>query len=113
MRRAITGYLATLEFIEGNLIQIDAVLKEHGIDSSEKLAQVSPATLGKWLGVDAVIYGDVNSYEAYYAFLISAWQGRRRCSNGFDTYRRRTVFRYWQSLQRKSSIGLRSPGNCT
>ena len=32
------------------------------------------ATLGKWLGVDAVIYGDVNRYEAYYAFLISAWQ---------------------------------------
>jgi len=26
------------------------------------------------VGVDAVIYGDVNSYEAYYAFLISAWQ---------------------------------------
>ena len=74
MRRTVTGYLATREFIEGNLIQIDAVLKEHGIDSSEKLAQVSPATLGKWLGVDAVIYGDVNSYEAYYAFLISAWQ---------------------------------------
>ena len=74
MRRAVTGYLATREFIEGNLIQIDAVLKQHGIDSSEKLAQVPAATLGKWLGVDAVIYGDVNRYEAYYAFLISAWQ---------------------------------------
>jgi len=24
--------------------------------------------------MDAVIYGDVNSYEAYYAFSISAWQ---------------------------------------
>jgi hypothetical protein len=35
MRRAITGYLAIREFIEGNRIHIDAVLKEHGIDSSE------------------------------------------------------------------------------
>lgn len=74
MRRAVTGYLATREFIEGNLIQIDAVLKQHGIDSGDKLARVSPAILGKWLGVDAVVYGDVKSYEAYYAFLISAWQ---------------------------------------
>jgi hypothetical protein len=74
MRRAVTGYLATREFIEGNLIQIDAVLKQHGIDSGEKLAQVPPATLGKWLGVDAVIYGEVTRYEAYYALLVSAWQ---------------------------------------
>jgi hypothetical protein len=74
MRRAVTGYLATREFIEGNLIQIDAVLKQHGIDSAEKLAQVPPATLGKWLGVDAVIYGEVTRYEAYYALLVAAWQ---------------------------------------
>src|ERR1700730_5737614 len=74
MRRAVTGYLATREFIEGNLIQIDAVLKQHGIDSREKLEKVAPETLGKWLGVDAVIYGEVTRYEAYYALLISAWQ---------------------------------------
>lgn len=74
MRRAVTGYLATREFIEDNLIQIDAVLKQHGIDSDEKLAQVPAATLGKWLGVEAVIYGEVTRYEAYYAFLVSAWQ---------------------------------------
>ncbi len=74
MRRAVTGYLATREFVEGNLIQIDAVLKQHGVDSGEKLAQVPPATLGKWLGVDAVIYGEVTRYEAYYALLVSAWQ---------------------------------------
>jgi hypothetical protein len=24
--------------------------------------------------VDAVVYGDVTHYEAYYAFLVSAWQ---------------------------------------
>ena len=74
MRRAVTGYLATREFVEGNLIQIDAVLKQHGVDSAEKLARVPPATLGKWLGVDAVIYGEVTRYEAYYALLVSAWQ---------------------------------------
>jgi hypothetical protein len=74
MRRSINGYLASREFLEANIIQVDAVLREHGIDSEEKLQQVPPQTLGKWFGVDAVVYGDVTHYEAYYAFLVSAWQ---------------------------------------
>jgi hypothetical protein len=73
-RRAINGYLASREFLGANIIQVDAILKEHGIDSEKKLDQVPPQTLGKWLGVDAVVYGDVLHYEAYYAMLISAWQ---------------------------------------
>jgi hypothetical protein len=74
MRRAVNGYLASREFLEANLIQVDAVLREHQIDSEEKLDKVPPQTLGKWLGVDAVVYGDVTHYESYYALLISAWQ---------------------------------------
>jgi hypothetical protein len=74
MRRAVNGYLASREFLEANMIQVDAILREHGIDSREKLDHVPPQNLGKWLGVDAVVYGDVVHYEAYYALLISAWQ---------------------------------------
>jgi hypothetical protein len=74
MRRAVSGYMAPREFQEANLIQVDEVLQEHGIDSEKKLLAVPPETLGKWLGVDAVVYGDVTHYEAYYAFLVSAWQ---------------------------------------
>ena len=74
MRRSINGYLASREFLEVNLIQVDTVLREHGIDSREKLDKVPPQTLGKWLGVDAVVYGDVTHYESYYALLLSAWQ---------------------------------------
>jgi hypothetical protein len=74
MRRAVSGYMAPREFQEANLIQVDEVLQEHGIDSEKKLLAVPPETLGKWLGVDAVVYGDVTHYEAYYAFIMSAWQ---------------------------------------
>src|SRR5260370_30176129 len=74
MRRAVSGYMAPREFQEANLIQVDEVLREHGIDSEQKLKKVSPQTLGKWLGVDAVVYGEVTHYEAYYALLVSAWQ---------------------------------------
>jgi hypothetical protein len=73
-RRAVAGFLAEREFLEANLIQVDTVLKQHGIDTSKKLDAVPPTTLGDWLGVDAVVYGEVTHYEAYYAALISAWQ---------------------------------------
>ena len=74
MRRDVNGYLASREFLEANVIQVDEILKEHGIDSGKKLNQVPPQMLGKWLGVDAVVYGNVSHYDAYYAFLLSAWQ---------------------------------------
>jgi Putative bacterial lipoprotein (DUF799) len=74
MRRAVNGYLASREFLEANIIQVDEILKEHGIDSERKLERVPPQMLGKWLGVDAVVYGDVLHYDAYYAFLLSGWQ---------------------------------------
>jgi hypothetical protein len=74
MRRALDGYLAPREFLEANIMQVDAILKEHGINTGEKLARLPPQTLGKWLGVDAVIYGDIYHYESYYALLLSAWQ---------------------------------------
>jgi len=74
MRRCVAGYLAEREFLEANLIQIDAILKLHGIDTEQKLEQVPPPTLGKWFGVDAVVYGAVTHYEAFYGFLIAGWQ---------------------------------------
>src|ERR1700736_5874342 len=101
MRRAVNGYLAWREFVEAKLIQIDALLKEHKIDTKDKLDAVAPVTLGKWLGVDAVIYREVTHYDAYYALLISArpgWGGRK---NGFDAYRRGTVLGQWRRLRRR------------
>jgi hypothetical protein len=74
LRRSMQGYLAEREFVMANLDGIDAVLKEHGIDSMAKLQMVPPQQLGQWLGVDAVIYGEVLHYEGYYLFLVAAWQ---------------------------------------
>lgn len=74
LRRSMQGYLAEREFVMVNLIGVDAVLKQHGIDSMATLEQVPPQQLGQWLGVDAVIYGNVLHYEGYYLFLVAAWQ---------------------------------------
>jgi len=73
-RRAVIGYLAEREFVEANIFQVDAILKEHSVDSEAELLRITPQTLGRWLGVDAVVYGAVTRYDAYYAVLLSAWQ---------------------------------------
>lgn len=74
LRRSVTGYLAQREFDLINLITVDTVLTEHGITNWEKLRAVTPQELGRWLHVDTVVYGEVDHYEAYYAFLLANWQ---------------------------------------
>jgi hypothetical protein len=74
MRRAVAGELASREFIIVPLLTIDAVLAAHEITDSDKLNAVPPDTLGRWLDVDTVIYGELLSYEAYYALLVAAWE---------------------------------------
>lgn len=74
LRRAMVAYLSEREFVVLNPIGIDAVLKSHGIADEAQLNKVDPRTLGRWLGADAVVYGEVLNYEAYYAALIAAWQ---------------------------------------
>jgi Putative bacterial lipoprotein (DUF799) len=74
LRRSMVGYLSEREFYVLNTIGVDAVLRSHGITDEEKLEKINPQQLGMWLGADAVVYGEVLHYEAYYLALISAWQ---------------------------------------
>jgi hypothetical protein len=73
-RRSLHGYLAQREFILTPLDGIDAVLRAHGIDTPAKLYQIPPEELGRLLDVDAVVYGTVMHYEAYYLLLVAGWQ---------------------------------------
>ncbi len=74
LRRALDGYLAQREFFMMPLDAVDAVLRADRIDTPAKLQKVSPQELGRLLGVDAVVYGTVEHYEAYYLLLIAGWQ---------------------------------------
>ena len=74
LRRALTGYLAQREFHVVNLHTINTVLADRGITDWDALQAVTPQQLGEWLQADTVVYGQVNHYEAYYAFLLASWQ---------------------------------------
>jgi len=74
LRRSLDGYLSQREFIVSPLDGVDAVLRARGIDTPAKLSQTPPEELGRLLGVDAVVYGTVMNYEAYYLLLVAGWQ---------------------------------------
>jgi len=74
LRRSFTGQLAQREFTLVPLPEIDVALQDHGIDNWKKLMAVPPQELGQWLDADTVVYGEVLHYDAYYAFLLSAWE---------------------------------------
>jgi hypothetical protein len=74
LRRSLDGYLAQREFIVSPLDGVDAVLRARGIDTPAKLYQTPPEELGRLLGVDAIVYGTVTHYEAYYLLLVAGWQ---------------------------------------
>ncbi len=68
LRRAFAGDVATREFT------IDAVLAERGITDYDELNGLPPMEIGRWLNADAIVYGEVVNYEAYYGFLVAAWR---------------------------------------
>lgn len=74
LRRAVTGALSAREFSIVPLPAIDAVLAAHGILDRDKLNDVSVETLGRWLGADTVVYGELVDYEAYYFLLVAGWR---------------------------------------
>ncbi len=74
LRRAFAGDLATREFTLVPLLATDAVFANRGITDFDKLSATSPMEIGRWLHADAVVYGEVVDYEAYYAFLVAAWR---------------------------------------
>jgi hypothetical protein len=74
LRRAFAGDVATREFTLVPLLAVDAVLADRGITDYDELNALSPLEIGRWLNADAIVYGEVVNYEAYYGFLVAAWR---------------------------------------
>ena len=74
LRRSVVGYLAQREFTIVNPIAVDAVLRQRGIDNMKKLRAADPILLGRLLGADALVFGQVDSYQGYYFMLLSSYE---------------------------------------
>lgn len=71
MRRAFLGQFAQLEFDLFKLSDIDRALNKEGLDSWEKIRAIPASDLGKILGAEALIFGQVTHFDYYYGFLYA------------------------------------------
>ena len=98
LRKAFVAYFSEREFRVVNPIAVDAVLQANGINNDEDLQKVSVLKLGKWLHCDAVMYGTVDSYDAYYVALVSGYvvgvSSRMVSTHDGETLMRSTGSRY-------------------
>ncbi len=71
VRRTFYNHFSSLRYVDLELYQVDARLKEVELIDAKAAAQASPQELGKILGTDAMIYGEVTHYDRIYAGLYS------------------------------------------
>ncbi|WP_052250515.1 GNA1162 family protein [Methylacidiphilum kamchatkense] len=74
IRKAIACYLAQRDFDILNIGETDTILKSHGLSTMKDLLRVPAKTLGRWLSVDSLIYGEVTNYEGFYSIVWAAWR---------------------------------------
>lgn len=102
LRRAVTGSLAVREFVVIPLPAVDAVLQDRGIANWDDLQAVPIPELGRWLGADAVVYGELVDYEAYYGFLVAAW----RVSSGIRMVSTRDGHEIFSCTDRRYAVNV-------
>jgi len=71
MRLAFFGQIAQLPFELIHPTRVDARLREQGLTSWEDIKGLTPEKLGNLLGVEAIIFGEVISFDYYYGFLYT------------------------------------------
>lgn len=71
VRKSFHGHFSKLNYTPVPLFKVDDSLRQAGLDTPEKVAQVSPEKLREILRVDAIIRGDVTHYERIYAGVYS------------------------------------------
>lgn len=72
MRVEFYGHMSALPFKDVELNVIDDTLGRRGLSSPKALSQVSVKALGRLLGCDAVLFGNVFEFQRVYAGLYSS-----------------------------------------
>lgn len=70
-RRVFHGFLSAREFETVALSTIDRILLEKNIGTESSLKALKPEILGKWLGADSLVYGEVYPYQRFYLVMGS------------------------------------------
>ncbi len=71
MRRGFYNHFSSLPFKDLELYKIDNLLKKAGLNDPEAINKTSPQELGKILGVDAVVFGEISNFDKLFAVIYS------------------------------------------
>ncbi len=71
VRRGFYNHFSSLPYRDIELYRVDLMLKKAGQTDIEAIYKMSPQELGKVLGVDAVIYGEISDFDKFFAAVYS------------------------------------------
>ncbi len=71
MRRGFYNHFSSLPFKDMELYRVDNSLRKAGLTDPEAIRKMPPQELGKLLGVDAVVFGEVSNFDKLFLVLYS------------------------------------------
>ncbi len=71
MRRGFYNHFSSLPFKDMELYRIDNSLRKAGLTDPEAIRKIPPQELGKILGVDAVVFGEISNFDKLFLVMYS------------------------------------------
>lgn len=71
VRRGFYNHFSSLPFKDMELYRVDNTLRKAGLTDPEVISKTSPQELGKILGVDAVVFGEISNFDKLFAVMYS------------------------------------------
>lgn len=71
VRRGFYNHFSSLPFKDMELYRVDNTLRKAGLTDPEAISKTSPQELGKLLGVDAVVFGEISNFDKLFAVMYS------------------------------------------
>ncbi len=71
MRRGFYNHFSSLPFKDMELYRIDTTLRKAGLTDPEEISKKPPQELGKLLGVEAVVFGEISNFDKLFAVMYS------------------------------------------
>jgi hypothetical protein len=71
LRRGFYNHFSSLPFADMELYRVDELLARAGLTDPDLISKTTPQELGRILGVDAVVTGEISNFDKFFAVLYS------------------------------------------
>jgi len=71
VRRGFYNHFSSLPYTDMELYKVNSLLSKAGLTDAETISKTSPQELGRILGVDAVVFGEISNFDKLFLVLYS------------------------------------------